>query len=106
MGGYNSAGEEPTGKRTMKVFMERSWTGALIFELVVEVWLTERKVSDGDIWDREEEGRIVSLVWETDETQITGQTEEVAKERVREVCRWVLGIDLVPEVPAVGADEK
>ncbi len=44
--------------------------------------------------DREWEARITGLTWESDEDAIRGQEEEGAKATVREVCKWVLGVEL------------
>ena len=46
----------------------------------------------------EKGGRVKGLVWEKSENVVKGQDLEGAKDGVREVCRWVLGVEL-------GADE-
>lgn len=83
-----NAEDSKTGRERMKIVMLRSWTGKSIYELHVLL-----------LGSAEEGGRITGLTWEIDEEIITGQTEEVAKERTREVCRWVLGVVLGPDVP-------
>jgi hypothetical protein len=45
-----------------------------------------------------EGGRVSSLLWEGSKGVVKEQDSEVAKDVVREVCRWVLGAEL-------GADE-
>ncbi|KAG4437080.1 hypothetical protein IFR05_007455 [Cadophora sp. M221] len=82
----------------MRVFMVRSWTGNLIYEIQILVLrdVNSKKGEEGEV---EVEGRIEGLVWESDEENIRGQDEAFAKESVREVCRWILGVQLLPDVP-------
>ncbi|KAH7317652.1 hypothetical protein BKA65DRAFT_105663 [Rhexocercosporidium sp. MPI-PUGE-AT-0058] len=91
------------GSDTMRVFMVRSWTGKPVFEIQILVLRSEgsKKGDSGGQGEIETgfEGRIEGIVWESDEKVITGQDEAVAKERAREVCRWILGVHLLPDVP-------
>ncbi|KAL5331694.1 hypothetical protein ACEPPN_001230 [Leptodophora sp. 'Broadleaf-Isolate-01'] len=83
----------------MRVFMVRSWTGKPIYEIRILVLRDqEGKKREGE-GEGEVVGRIEGLVWESDGEVITGQDEGVAKERAREVCRWILGVQLLPDVP-------
>lgn len=72
--------------QVLLVSFYRSWTGHQIFTLEVE------------IGKKEEGGKARALVWEKSEDMVGEQDFEGAKEGVREVCRWILGVDL-------GADE-
>ena len=67
----------------------RSWTGFLVAEVEVVVG----KGGDNRV-ERKGEARVVSIQWEESESVVRGQRERDAKETVREVCRWVLGVDL------------
>jgi hypothetical protein len=80
-----SEGEVKEGE-TIVVNFHRSWTGYKISAVEVEVG----KEGEG--------GRVKALVWEGSEDVVKGPTFEGAKDGVREVCRWVLGVHL-------GADE-
>jgi hypothetical protein len=78
--------EGPSAKGVLQVHFYRSWTGLRISTMEIQV------ETDG------KGGRVEGLVWETSESVVKGQDLEGAKDGVREVCRWVLGIEL-------GADE-
>jgi hypothetical protein len=67
---------------TVTVNFYRSWTGFKISEIQIEVG----KKGEG--------GRIKELVWEKSENVVRGRDFEGAKQGVREVCRWVLGVEL------------
>jgi hypothetical protein len=72
--------EGPAEDRGLKVYFYRSWTGHQIATLEVEV--------------QGEGVRVRGLVWEGSERVVGEQDAEGAKEMVRGVCRWVLGVEL------------
>lgn len=90
--GPTAANKETGEGGKLSVKMHRSWTGKLIYELLVELF-----EETGDENESESEkigGRVTALVWESDEEVIRGQDEGEAKKGAKEVCRWVLGIEL------------
>ncbi|KAK0111406.1 hypothetical protein ONS95_001766 [Cadophora gregata] len=91
--------KQSTGPEIMRLFMVRSWTGNLVYIIRILV-LREESRSGGKKEEGDMEGRILGIVWETDEERVRGQSESVAKESAREVCRWILGVQLLPDVPA------
>jgi hypothetical protein len=64
----------------------RSWTGFLVAEVEVVVGRGGR--------EKKGEARVVGIKWEESENVVRGQRERDAKGTAREVCRWVLGVDL------------
>jgi hypothetical protein len=80
-----SEGKVEKGKIVL-VHFYRSWTGHKISTVEMEVG----KKGEG--------AKVKGLIWEKSEDVVKGQDLEGAKEGVREVCRWVLGVQL-------GADE-
>ena len=80
-------GGNGNGKTAVRFY--RSWTGFLVAEVEVVVG----KGGDNRV-ERKGEARVVSIQWEESESVVRGQRERDAKETVREVCRWVLGVDL------------
>jgi hypothetical protein len=62
----------------LTVHFHRSWTGAQIVQLELE--LTETG------------SRAVRGTWETDAATLKGGSEEFARTTFAEVCRWVLGM--------------
>jgi hypothetical protein len=50
------------------------------------------KISDGE----DQKAMITGMLWESDEGVVKGRDDKGAKKEVREVCRWVLGVDLPP----------
>lgn len=90
---------EKTTPEIMRLFMVRSWTGNLVYILRILV-LRDESRSGGKKGEGEMEGRILGITWETDVKHVRGQDENVAKETAREVCRWILGVQLLPDVPA------
>ena len=94
--GPTAANKETGESGKLSVKMHRSWTGKLIYELLVEV-LEGTELGTGDENGSGSEkigGRVTALVWESDEEVIRGQDEGEAKKGAIEVCRWVLGIEL------------
>jgi hypothetical protein len=73
------------------VNLHRSWTGKKIAEAGIQIERGGTGREKGGWWVR-------SVVWKSDEGVIRGMSEEVAKERCREVCRWVMGVELGEEV--------
>jgi len=92
--------EGPDKKGVVKLCMCRSWTGARIAEVSLSVTrsLENTVGEDKGKWQEKEnkewEARITELTWESDSEVIREQEEEGAKETVKEVCRWVLGVEL------------
>lgn len=82
-----SDGEVKEGE-VVVVNFHRSWTGHKISAVEVEVG----KASEGG-----NGGRVKALVWEGSEDVVGGPSFEAAKEGVREVCRWVLEVQLGPD---------
>jgi hypothetical protein len=83
-------------ERRLRVCMCRSWTGKRIVEVEILVWrmreddVEKEKRGTGD-W----EGKIIGLTWDDIyDGRTKEECEENAKSRVREVCRWVLGVKL------------
>lgn len=68
----------------------RSWTGFEIAEMDV-------MVGNGENGSAEGVARITGITWEESEDVMKEQREDDAKETVREVCRWVLGVELPEE---------
>ncbi|KAE9370633.1 hypothetical protein N431DRAFT_379201 [Stipitochalara longipes BDJ] len=77
-----SEGEVSEGK-IVNVGFYRSWTGR-------KIWMLEIVVG-------KEGGRVRALVWEGNEEVVGEQDFDSAKEGVREVGRWVLGMQLEGE---------
>ncbi|PVH73357.1 hypothetical protein DL98DRAFT_53456 [Cadophora sp. DSE1049] len=95
----DKASTESTTPEIMRLFMVRSWTGNLVYIIQILV-LRDESRSGGKKGEEEMEGRILGIAWEGDEKLARGQDEDVAKETAREVCRWILGVQLLPDVPA------
>jgi hypothetical protein len=96
--------EGPDEKGVVKLCMCRSWTGARIAEVSLSVTRSLENTVEGEDkgkWqekeDKDWEARITGLTWESDSEVIRGQEEEGAKEAVREVCKWVLGVELASD---------
>ncbi|PVH97621.1 hypothetical protein DM02DRAFT_616412 [Periconia macrospinosa] len=70
------------------VHMHRSWTGYKMVEAKLIIG------SDGAEGALEKDTRFTEITWESDPKRYNGQTEEKAKEMAKEVCRWVLGVEL------------
>ncbi|MCJ1251614.1 hypothetical protein MMC30_008849 [Trapelia coarctata] len=81
----------PDAEGRAVVHFHRSWTGYKFVELEIEVD-REAGVSGGEV---EGSARIVKIVFEPHE-DLDGRTEE-AKRTAREVCRWVLNVELPDE---------
>lgn len=94
-----TSNDPPTTPEILRLFMVRSWTGNLVYIVRILVQREESR-SGGKKGEGEMEGRILGIVWEGDEKLVRGQDESVAKETAREVCRWILGVQLLPDVPA------
>ncbi len=67
----------------------RSWTGWVVVEVEVEVRCAEDEGGEGIGG-----ARIIGVTWEKSEDRVRGQSEAGAKDTVRDVCRWVLGIEI------------
>jgi hypothetical protein len=78
--------EGPSAEGVLLVHFYRNWTGFKISTMEVQLEAEAKG------------GRVKGVVWEKSESVVKGQDIEGVKEGVREVCRWVLGVEL-------GADE-
>jgi hypothetical protein len=43
------------------------------------------------------EGKVKTLMWETDKKRYNVDGLEEVKETIREVCRWILSVELGPD---------
>jgi hypothetical protein len=83
--------EGPDHAQEVRLHMHRSWTGKKMIELRIDSGF-DGHGSDG------KGARITSITWETDpQTTWRGARAETAKEVAREVCSWVLDVELGPE---------
>jgi hypothetical protein len=78
----------PDAQGNAVVHMFRSWTRHKMAELKIKVPLDE----DGEFM--EEDSKITGIMWESNQERRTNQTEEGAKAMAREVCNWVLDVNL------------
>ena len=95
--------DERDGEGRVIVKFHRSWTGSLIAEMEVRVRRGEKgrerwrgkggKGGKGMMG----EARVTRIAWEESEDVVRNQREEDAKKTLREVCRWVLGVELPPD---------
>ncbi|KAL2065630.1 hypothetical protein VTL71DRAFT_3300 [Oculimacula yallundae] len=98
-------------EESMKVFFVRSWTRKPIYEVSISLSASGsgcRETRTETLIEGEGEGEgegergerieayITSLRFETDSSIIRGHDDAgvVAKERVMEACRWILGVEL------------
>lgn len=92
----------PDGEGRVVLYLRRSWTGARIAEVKIQAH-GGAAAGAGIHGEGEEDGeencggRITGVVWESSEEVIRGMDEGTAKERVKGVCRWVLGVELGDE---------
>ncbi|OCL08812.1 hypothetical protein AOQ84DRAFT_33569 [Glonium stellatum] len=78
----------PDAQGDAAVHMFRSWTGYKMIELKIKVSLDENgKLTGAD-------SRITAITWESSEEKCGDQTEEGAKVMAREVCNWVMDVNL------------
>ncbi|MCJ1382908.1 hypothetical protein MMC17_006021 [Xylographa soralifera] len=83
-------GPDPDGH--IIVHFHRSWTGKKVAELAIETG----GGSGEDVPDRSTQ--MTGITWESSKEKIQGgQDEQTAKRTVREVCRWVLDLELPNE---------
>ena len=68
--------------------MHRSWTGRKVFEIAIE-GAGNKGEEIGNA-----QARITGLKWEFDSGYLWNKDAEKAKDDVREVCRWILGVEL------------
>jgi hypothetical protein len=93
-------GEGPDARGIMRVHFLRSWNRCRIAEMRIKVDSVE---GDGQ---SESVGRVLELVWESDERRVRKQTEFEAKKLVREVCEKVLGVELGEEAEEEEEEEE
>ena len=76
----------------VKVSLIRSWTSFKIFEL--DVTLSDEVDADGvpvAAW-------VTNLTYETNKEDVQSENVNRAQREAGDVCRWVLGVDISPEV--------
>lgn len=78
----------PDARGNAVVYLVRSWTAYKLVELKVKVPVGE----DGKLV--EEDSKITEITWESSQERYKGRTEEAAKKMAREVCNWVLEVNL------------
>ncbi|KAF2492569.1 hypothetical protein BU16DRAFT_563881 [Lophium mytilinum] len=78
----------PDAEGNAVLHMHRSWTGFKIVEAKFVIQLDE----DGGL--KEEDACFTEIVWESDSERIRGHTDEKAKETVKGVCNWCMGVQL------------
>lgn len=82
-----ATGPDPKGEICLNMY--RSWTGTKLFELKISAGV----VQDDGVLD--EKARISQIIWESDPAQWRNPVDEQkAKEMAREICRWVMNVDL------------
>jgi hypothetical protein len=83
--------EGPDSEGRILVKFYRSWTGFEIAEIEVRVG------KGGKGKSKQDDARVTGITWEETENIVRDQREADAKQTVREVCRWVLGVELSVE---------
>jgi hypothetical protein len=84
--------EGPDVQGHVRLHMHRSWSGDKMAEVIIEAGPVSRN------WYEDGSTFVDGIVWESDPEQIKEPSEEQAKEMAREVCNWVLNVQLGEEV--------
>ena len=88
--------DEPDSSGHAHLHFFRSWTGIKIAEIVLQTRKVDGKTTDG------ESAQITDILWELDEENVMVQDEQDVKRMVREVCRWVLNVELPADESDLG----
>jgi hypothetical protein len=72
----------------VRLHMHQSWSGDKMAEVIIEGGpMSWNEYKDGSTF-------VDCIVWESDPEQIKESSEEQAKEMAREICSWVLNVQL------------
>ena len=80
--------DEPDSSGQARLHFFRSWTGMKMAEVILQTREVDRDGTKG------ESAQITGIVWKSSDEGTRLETEAGVKEMVREVCRWVLNVEL------------